>query len=113
MPRGCFSIGVISGLVTNFRIMMPMSPWRRWISWVGYVGVFLMPALHGAFWRRAAALGGFWGHLNEASLWFQAIDLTSVLVILCCLFGVGWRRWVGTACGVLSFALTSMYAMGL
>ena len=90
-----------------------MSPWRRWISRVGYVGVFLLPALHVAFWRRAGALGVFWGHLDEAARWFQAIDLTSLLVILCCLFGVGWRRWAGTACGVVSFALTCIYAMGL
>ena len=93
-------------------MMTTMSPWRRWISWVGYVGIFLLPALHCAFWRRAVALGGFWGHLDEAARWFQAIDLTALLVVLC-LFGVGWKRWAGTACGVVSFALTCMYAMGL
>ena len=93
--------------------MTIMGPWRRWLSRVGYVGVFLLPVLHGAFWRRAGALGGFWGHTDEAARWLQAIDVTSLLVILCCLFGVGWMRWAGTACGVVSFALTFMYAMGL
>jgi hypothetical protein len=56
---------------------------------------------------------GFGDTLNEAGLWSQAIDLTSVLVILCCSFGGGWRRWAGTACGAVSFALTCMYGMGL
>jgi hypothetical protein len=93
--------------------MMTVSPWRRWVSRVGYVGVFVLPALHGDFWLRAGALGGFWGHLDEAARWYQAIDLTSLLVILCCLFGVGWRRWIGATCGFVSFALTFMYAMGL
>lgn len=93
--------------------MTTMSPWRRWISRVGYVGVFLLPALHGALWRRAGTLGGFWGHLDEAARWFQMIDPTSLLVILCCLFGAGWKRWAGTACGVVSFALTCLYASGL
>jgi hypothetical protein len=35
------------------------------------------------------------------------------LVIPCCLFGVGWRGWVDVPCGVVSFALTSLYAVGL
>jgi hypothetical protein len=83
------------------------------MSWIGYVGVFLLPALHAAFWRRADFLGGFWGHTDEASRWLQTIDLTSLLVVLCSLFGVGWKKWVSVACGSVSFAFACMYAMGL
>jgi hypothetical protein len=94
-------------------MMTGVSPWRRWLSRVGYIGVAILPALHVAVWWRAYALGGFWGHLSEAGEWLQAIDLVSLLVVLCCLFGVGWKRWVGAACGVVSFVLTCMYAVGL
>jgi hypothetical protein len=65
-----------------------MSPWRHWIIPGWLCCVFLLPALHGAFWRRAGALGGLWRHLDEAAPWFQTFDLTSLLVILCSLFGV-------------------------
>jgi hypothetical protein len=109
----CCPLWLIIRLMIDQHSTWTMNPWRRWISWVGYVGVFLLFAPHGAFWQRAGALGGCWGHLNEAGLWFQAIDLTSVLVILCCSFGGGWRRWAGTARGAVSFALTCMYGMGL
>ena len=95
------------------RIMTTVSSLRRRISRAGYIGVALLPALHGALWWRASALGGFWGHLNEAGRWFQAVLLISLLVILCCLFGDGWRRWVGAACGIASFALVCIYATGL
>lgn len=94
-------------------MMKTVKPWGRWISRAGYVGVALLLALHCALWWRAFALGGFWGRLNEAGRWLQAILLISLLVIVCCLFGAGWRRWIGAACGVVSFALTCMYAMGL
>jgi hypothetical protein len=70
-------------------------------------------ALHYAFWARAQALGGFWGHLDEATRWFQVIDLISLLVTILCLFGIGWRRWVGSSVGVASFLLSCMYAIGL
>jgi hypothetical protein len=64
-------------------------------------------------WVRAEQLHGFWGHFNEASHWFQVIDLTSLLAIILCLFGMGWRRWVGSTLGLLSFVLCCGYAAGL
>jgi hypothetical protein len=70
-------------------------------------------ALHIAFSWRAYALGGFWGHLNEASRWLQAIALVSLLVALCCFFGIGWKRWTGVACGIASFAMAFLYGAGL
>jgi hypothetical protein len=90
-----------------------VSRWRRQTSRVGYVGVFVLLALHVVFWRRADALGGFWGHFNEASRWFQAIALASLLVILCCFFGVGWKRWAGVGCGLASLAMCFLYGAGL
>jgi hypothetical protein len=86
---------------------------RRWISNAGYADVGLLLALHYAFWYRAEALHGYWGHFNEASRWFQIIDLASLLVCLCCLFGSGWKRWFGTVSGLLSLLLSFGYAMGL
>jgi hypothetical protein len=93
--------------------MMLLSQKRLWLSRAGYFGLALLIALHVAFWRRAGALLGYWGHLDEASRWFQVIDLISMLVLLACLFGSGWKRWVGSALGLLSLMLSFGYAMGL
>jgi hypothetical protein len=93
--------------------MKPLGPRRRWISRTGYVGVALLLLLHLAFWWRAGALHGYWGHFDEASRWFQTIDLLSVVVLLCCLLGDGWKPWVGSAFGLLSLVLSFGYAMGL
>ncbi len=93
--------------------MKPLGQRRSWISRTGYVGVALLLLLHLAFWWRASALQGYWGHLDEASRWFQTIDLVSVVVLLCCLLGTGWKRWVGSALGLLSLVLSFGYARGL
>jgi hypothetical protein len=79
----------------------------------GYVALALAALLHVAMWIRVGKLDGFWGHFAEASRWFLMIDLFSLLAIVLCLFGIGWRRWVGSAFGFLSFLLCCGYAMGL
>jgi len=79
----------------------------------GYAAVCLSVVLHIAIWVRAEQLHGFWEHLNEASRWFQAIDLASLIAIVLCLFGTGWRRWLGSTVGLLSFLLCCGYAAGL
>lgn len=94
-------------------MMATVSLWRRWISRVGYGGVLVLVALHIAIWWRAYALSGFWGHLNEASRWLQAIALISLLVVFCCFFGIGWKRWIGMICGIASFVMTLLYGAGL
>ena len=63
-------------------------------------------------WTRARQLHGFWGHLGEASRWFQAIDLASLLVVTLFLFGIGWRRWLGVFLGLLSFLLAVHMRLG-
>jgi hypothetical protein len=63
-------------------------------------------------WIRAEALNGFWGHLSEASRWFQLIDIASLLALVLCLFGTGWRRWIGSALGFVSFLLCCVAAAG-
>ena len=93
--------------------MTPMSQWRVLVSLFGYVMAVLLIVLHIAFWMRAQALHGYWGHLNEATYWFQIIDVASLLVVLCCLFGIGWKRWIGLAIGMSSFILCCAYAIGL
>jgi hypothetical protein len=90
-----------------------ISTWQKTISVAGYVAANLLIPLHYAFWRRAEELHGYWGHLNEASRWLQTIDAASLCVIVLCLFGVGWKRWLGSTIGVISFALSCMYAIGL
>jgi len=94
-------------------IMMTVRPWRRWVSRVGYGGLLVLVALHIAVWCRAYALGGFWGHLNEATRWLQIIALVSLLVAFCCVFGIGWKRWAGAAFGIASFVMAFLYAAGL
>jgi hypothetical protein len=79
----------------------------------GYAAVCLSVVLHIAMWVRAEQLHGFWEHLNEASRWFQVIDLASSVAIVLCLFGIGWRRWLGSTVGLLSFLLCCGYAAGL
>lgn len=93
--------------------MEPISERRTWIARTGYVGVVLLFAVHLAFWWRVSVLHGFWGHLDEASKRLQSIGLISFLVVLCCLVGAGWRRWVGSILGLLSLVLSFGYAMGL
>jgi len=93
--------------------MMLLSQQRLWFSRAGYFGVAILLALHVAFWRRAGQLHGYWGHLDEAGRWFQVMDLISVLAFLFCLFGAGWKRWVGSTLGLLSLVLSFGYAMGL
>jgi len=93
--------------------MATVKAWRRWVFRIGGAGIALLFAFHAAFWWRAGVLGGFWGHFREVGVWFQAIGLTSLLVIVCCLFGVGWKRWVGVACGITSLVLTFLYGAGL
>jgi hypothetical protein len=83
------------------------------VSLAGYIAAGLLIVLHFAFWERAKALHGYWNHFDEVARWFQAIDAASLLVFLCCLFGIGWKRWVGSALGIASFVLGCMYAMGL
>ena len=87
-----------------------LSSWRRGIVVCGYAALGLSIVLHIAFWARAGQLGGFWGHFNEVSRWFQAIALTSILAVILCPFGTGWRRWLGSILGLLSFLLCCMYA---
>lgn len=91
----------------------PLRESRRWISNIGYAGTGFLVVLHYAFWYRAEALHGYWSHFNEASRWFQIIDLSSLFVCLFCLFGSGWKRWFGTFVGLLSLLLSFGYAMGL
>ena len=91
----------------------PLGDERQWISRTGYVGVVLLLALHIALWWRVDTLHGFWGHFNEASRWLQAILLLSLLVSICCLFGAGWKRWVGSTLGFLSLIVSLGYAAGL
>jgi hypothetical protein len=86
---------------------------RRWIARAGYAGVLVLVALHIAIWCRAYTLGGFWGHLNEASQWLQTIALVSLLVASCCFFGIGWKRWAGAAFGIASFVMAFLYGAGL
>ena len=90
-----------------------MSRLRRTIWMCGLGALCLSLLLHFAFWLRAEQLHGFWGHFNEASRWFQVIDLTALLEIVLCLFGIGWRRWLGSALGLVSFLLCCAYAVGL
>jgi hypothetical protein len=90
-----------------------LSSWRRGFVVCGYAALSLSMVLHIAMWFRVERLHGFWGHFDEASRWFQAIDLTSLLAIALCLFGIGWRRWLGSALGLLSFLLCCGYAAGL
>lgn len=86
---------------------------RSWFSRAGYFGLMLLLALHTALWRRVDALHGFWGHLDEASRWFQVLDVVSIFTLLGCLFGFGWKRWVGSSLGLLSLMLSFGYAMSL
>lgn len=86
---------------------------RLWFSRAGYFGLVLLLTLHNAFWRRVGVLHGFWGHLDEASRWFKVIDVVSLFTLLACLFGFGWKRWVGSSLGLLSLMLSFGYAMGL
>jgi hypothetical protein len=88
-------------------------PWRRSIALAGYFGVGFLLFLHCAFWTRAQALHGFWGHLNEAGRWFQLIDIASLLVTIFCLLGTGWKRWMGSFFGFASLLLSCIYAVGL
>jgi hypothetical protein len=90
-----------------------LRPWRRSIAICGYAFVYIALSLHVAMWVRAEQLHGFWDHLGEAARWFQAIILTSLLAIILCLFGTGWRRWVGSALGLVSFLLCCLAAEGL
>ena len=90
-----------------------LSGWRRGLAIFGYAALCLSIVLHVAMWVRVEQLHGFWGHFSEASLWFQAIDLTSLLAFILCLFGIGWRRWLGSTIGLLSFVLSCGYAAGL
>ena len=98
----------MEGMATN-----QLSHWRRVLVICGYAALSSSIMLHIAMWLRAEQLHGFWGHLNEASRWFQLIDLTSLLAIVLCLFGVGWRRWLGAALGLMSFLLCCAIAEGL
>jgi hypothetical protein len=93
--------------------MRIMKTWRKWLLTSGYVALVVVIALHFAMWARAEELHGFWGHTNEAARWFQAIDVVSFVAITFCLFGMGWRRWVGLALGLASLVLCCMYAAGL
>jgi hypothetical protein len=90
-----------------------VSGWRRGLAIFGYAALCLSIVLHFALWVRVAQLHGLWGHFSEAFRWFQAIDLTSLLAFILCLFGIGWRRWVGSTLGLLSFLLCCGYAVGL
>lgn len=90
-----------------------LSRLRRVLMTCGYAVLSLSFMLHIALWLREQQLHGFWGHFNEASRWFQLIDLTSLLAIVLCLFGVGWRRWLGAALGLMSFLLCCAIAEGL
>jgi hypothetical protein len=91
----------------------PLGEERQWISRTGYVGVVLLLALHIALWWRVDTLHGFWGHLDEASRWLRTILLLSLVVSICCFFGSGWKRWVGSILGFLSLMATRGYAAGL
>ena len=100
-----------------------LTQWNRWEKpieqlassfhgmWICRSGSVI--ALHIAMWVRAERLHGFWGHFDEASRWFQSIDLTSLLAIVLCLFGIGWRGWLGSALGLLSFCCAADMQMGL
>jgi len=93
--------------------MKSLKPWRRVMLWSGYVALILAALLHVAMWVRVGKLNGFWGHFEEASRWFQIIDLFSLLAMILFLFGIGWRRWVGSTIGFASFVLCCGYAAGL
>ena len=41
------------------------------------------------------------------------IDVVSVFTLLACLFGFGWKRWIGSSLGLLSLILSFGYAMVL
>ena len=92
---------------------MQLSIWRRGFAKSGYAALCMSIVLHISMWIRVEQLHGFWGHFTEASGWFQAIDLTSILAIILCLFGIGWRRWVSSTLGLLSLVLCMGYAAGL
>jgi hypothetical protein len=92
---------------------MLMIAGRRWIANAGYVGIILLVATHFALWWRADALHGFWGHLDEASRWLQVLFVSSLLACMCCLFGVGWKRWIGATLALVSLVFSLGYAAGL
>jgi hypothetical protein len=87
--------------------------WRKAAFICGCVALVVAIVLHFFFWARAQALHGFWGHLDEAARWFQAIDVASLFAIALCLFGSGWKRWICASIGAASFVLRCIYAMGL
>ena len=66
-----------------------LNKWRRITALCGYVALCLSLALHIGMWIRAEQLHGLWGHFDEASRWFQLIDLASLLAVVLCLFGLG------------------------
>jgi hypothetical protein len=87
--------------------------WRRNLLVLGYFLLFTAIAVHVGFWSRAKSLHGFWGHLDEAAHWMQAIDVLSLFALIFCLFGKGLRRWLGSSLAFGSFLLCCGYAAGL
>lgn len=90
---------------------MQINTWRTIAFRVGVSLCLVAFLLIPAFLKRAAAIGGFWNHLDEANRWIRGGMLLSLLGFVTALFGRQRPRILFVALSALSLLIWLGFGM--